>query len=225
MYIAPPMSHACSAFAVAAFIATWLRVRDRWSAGGLAAARRAGRAHGHGPRAGRVLRRRARCWISHAPASGGRAGAIGPASPVSARCFARRASARSWRWPGLPAAGARVSASLNGYVGPSRLVARKMTWTAPHALRGAVLPRARVLLLDAAGAGRARRAARARAPASAGDASPRGSAVGRAVPAGDGRVQVYVAGSVESWTVAGAFGQRRFVGAHAGARPRRGGRC
>ena len=48
-------------------------------------------------------------------------------------------------------------------------------------------------------------------------------------------VQVYVAGSVESWTVAGAFGQRRFVamtsplviglaviGAHRGTHPGRG---
>ena len=37
MYIAPPMSHACSAFAVAAFLAMWLRVRDRWSPAGCAA--------------------------------------------------------------------------------------------------------------------------------------------------------------------------------------------
>ena len=37
MYVAPPMSHATSAFAVAAFLATWVRVRERWSVPGMAA--------------------------------------------------------------------------------------------------------------------------------------------------------------------------------------------
>ena len=37
MYIAPPMSHATSAFAVALFVVIWLRVRDDWSLGGLIA--------------------------------------------------------------------------------------------------------------------------------------------------------------------------------------------
>jgi hypothetical protein len=36
MYIAPPMSHATSAFAVAVFILAWLIVRDTWSVGGMA---------------------------------------------------------------------------------------------------------------------------------------------------------------------------------------------
>jgi hypothetical protein len=31
MYVAPPMSHACSAFAVALFTLTWLRAREKWS--------------------------------------------------------------------------------------------------------------------------------------------------------------------------------------------------
>ena len=34
MYIAPPMSHACSAFAVAPFLFVWLHVRERWTVGG-----------------------------------------------------------------------------------------------------------------------------------------------------------------------------------------------
>jgi hypothetical protein len=37
MYVAPGMAHACSAFVVAAFVAVWLRVRERWSVGGIAA--------------------------------------------------------------------------------------------------------------------------------------------------------------------------------------------
>ena len=31
MYIAPPMSHACSAFAVALFVTVWLHVRRSWT--------------------------------------------------------------------------------------------------------------------------------------------------------------------------------------------------
>jgi hypothetical protein len=34
MYVSPPYSHACSAFAVALFVTIWLRVRERWSVGG-----------------------------------------------------------------------------------------------------------------------------------------------------------------------------------------------
>ena len=36
-YVAPPFSHACSAFAVALFIYIWLRVRGTWSIGGMVA--------------------------------------------------------------------------------------------------------------------------------------------------------------------------------------------
>ena len=59
MYITPPFSHASSAFAVALFLFVWLRVRETWSAGGAALARRHGRAHGDGARAGHFFRRRA----------------------------------------------------------------------------------------------------------------------------------------------------------------------
>ena len=34
MYVAPPFSHACSAFAVALFVSVWLHVRRTWSVGG-----------------------------------------------------------------------------------------------------------------------------------------------------------------------------------------------
>src|SRR5204863_4634747 len=37
MYVAPPMSHACSAFAVALFVAVWLRVRQTWTRRGVIA--------------------------------------------------------------------------------------------------------------------------------------------------------------------------------------------
>ena len=35
MYIAPPFSHACSAFAVALFVTIWLHVRQTWSVSGV----------------------------------------------------------------------------------------------------------------------------------------------------------------------------------------------
>jgi hypothetical protein len=80
--------------------------------------------------------------------------------------------------------------TLNGYVGPSRLVARKMTWTAPHALEVLFSP-AHGFFFWTPLALLTRWVAACLLTAAA--------------------VQVYVAGSVESWTVAGAFGQRRFV--------------
>ena len=33
MYVAPPMSHACSAFAVAVFVTVWLHARRTWTTG------------------------------------------------------------------------------------------------------------------------------------------------------------------------------------------------
>jgi hypothetical protein len=95
--------------------------------------------------------------------------------------------------------------ALNGHIGPSRLVARKMTWTAPHAVEViaspahgffvwtplAVLAILGLFVLW-----------RRLAP------KDRHIAVCLILMTA---VQVYVAGSVESWTVAGAFGQRRFV--------------
>ena len=102
-------------------------------------------------------------------------------------------------------------AVLNGRPSPSTDVQRKMTWYSPHALQVLVSPEHGFLfwtpLAVLALAGLVLLAA-GRAP--------------EVTPAGDGRrigacallmvaLQVYVSGAVESWTVAGAFGQRRFV--------------
>jgi hypothetical protein len=89
--------------------------------------------------------------------------------------------------------------AINGYPGPAAHVSRKMTWYAPHALQVlaspghgfffwtplAVLAIAGLFLLK-----------------------DRWIALCLLIMVAS---QVYVAGSVESWTVAGAFGQRRFV--------------
>lgn len=196
MYVAPPMSHATSAFAVALFIVVWLRVRATWSPGGLALL---------GVSAALMAMVREQDAFF----------AVGPAVDFARTQLTTRDAARARRW-GHALLGAAAAAlaflpqalaylALNGRIGPSRLVARKMTWTAPHAVDVLASPShglfwwTPLALLALAGVVVLWR----RLPRD-----------GRAVAAGLGLMaglQVYVAGSVESWTVAGAFGQRRFV--------------
>jgi hypothetical protein len=121
MYIAPPMSHACSAFAVAVFVLTWLKVRDRWNTGGLIAL---------GALAALMVMVREQDGLI----------AVGPAIDWAADAWTRRS-------PPLIARAALGATAfvlaytpqlaayevLNGYPTPSHLVSRKMTWSAPHA--------------------------------------------------------------------------------------------
>jgi len=87
---------------------------------------------------------------------------------------------------------------LNGHIGPHSSVGRKMTWTAPHAAEVLFSPEHGFFfwtpLAAVALAGLFLRRQRVFA-----------LLLIMVV------LQVYVAGSVESWTVAGAFGQRRFI--------------
>lgn len=199
MYIAPPFSHACSAFGVALFIYVWLRVRDDWSPTGLAALGAAAALMAMireqdaffvvGPALDFGL-----SWaLGFRPSASGKSpGSKSPKPEVKSLIAALLAFAAVF----APQAIAYMV--LNGHLGPHSSVGRKMTWTAPHALEvlfspehgflfwtplaavaliGLILRRQRVfvlLLIMVA-------------------------------------FQVYVAGSVESWTVAGAFGQRRFI--------------
>jgi hypothetical protein len=117
--------------------------------------------------------------------------------------------------------------ALNGHPGPSPLVARKMFWHAPHAAQVlfdthhgfffwtplAVLAVTGLVLMTVAPRPRPMRNAAA-GPAESG-VSPAGGAsetrrLGACMLLMIG-LQVYISGVVESWTVAGAFGQRRFV--------------
>lgn len=210
MYVAPPMSHACSAFAVALFLYAWLRVRERWSARGLALL---------GVLAALMAMVREQDAFV----------AVGPALDF-ALSGAGRLTGRRGELPGVPrllghaligVAAAAVAyvpqalayLALNGRLGPSQLVARKMDWSSPHALdvlastsHGLLFWTPLVVLAIGGLVWLA---------ASGGPGDPR-----LPVPAtrrvawcllAVAAVQVYVAGSVESWTVAGAFGQRRFV--------------
>jgi hypothetical protein len=128
--------------------------------------------------------------------------------------------------------------TLNGRPGPSQYVTRKMSWHSPHALQVlfdpnhgffvwtplALIGLAGLMLVAARGASTLRTRLRA-SGASARQAPPHPPSrlwrFGEASPAAPRlaallllmvALQVYVSGAIESWTVAGAFGQRRFVG-------------
>ena len=208
MYVAPPFAHACSAFAVALFVTVWLHVRREWRVSGALALGLCGALMAMvreqdiffvaGPAVDFVL-----TAIRRRLARGSEAKDVGRF--VAAGIAGCAAFAIGWS-PQLLA-----YAVLNGRPSPSTDVQRKMTWYSPHALQVLVSPEHGFLfwtplaVLALAGlvlltAGRAAEVA----------------------PAGDGRrigacallmvaLQVYVSGAVESWTVAGAFGQRRFV--------------
>jgi hypothetical protein len=108
----------------------------------------------------------------------------------------------------LPQAWAYVT--LNGRIGPSRLVSRKMSWHSPHAIEVLASPRHGFLLwtpIAIIGVAGLLRLALGK-PRERWHPDARWIGVVCLVMM---VLQVYVAGSVESWTVAGAFGQRRFV--------------
>jgi len=112
-----------------------------------------------------------------------------------------------------------ASSALHGHLGPSQVVARKMTWTSPHGLQVlfspahgffAWTPLALVaiagLVLLALGRTPVQPASGAPSTVSRDDAAWLGLLALILVA-----LQAYVSGAVESWTVAGSFGQRRFV--------------
>jgi len=108
--------------------------------------------------------------------------------------------------------------ALNGRVGPSRLVSRKMNWLTPHAWgilaspeHGFFLwtPLALVALVGlVVMAARLWRGHSLNSYAALSTSAPRGIAAGLGAAFA---AQVYLLGSLDSWTSAGAFGQRRFV--------------
>ena len=211
MYVAPLFAHAASAFTVALFIYIWLRVRDTWPLGGtiglgaaaalMAMVREQDAFFALGVvldfglwAAGRGVVRTLR----------EKAGAIAAAAAAFAAVYAPQAAAYL---------------ALNGHLGPHSSVGRKMNWISPHALQVLFSPQhglffwTPLALIAIAGLIVFWRA----------DLRPQD------LPPGGGRdvrirtrhlglslllmivAQVYVSGAVESWTVAGAFGQRRFI--------------
>ncbi len=195
MYIAPPMSHAASAFAVAGFVWIWITVRDTWHPRGVACL-------GVAAALMTMVREQdaffvAGPLIDFAWTLASRPKRLAPLLAAAAAGAAAGAIAF------LPQALAYFA--LNGHLGPSRLVARKMTWTAPHALEVLASP-AHGLFVWTPLALIALVGLVALAVRLSGTTGGLGAGLVAAAAC-----QVYVAGSVESWTVAGAFGQRRFV--------------
>lgn len=221
MYIAPPFSHACSAFAVALFVTVWLRVRRTWSAPGAVAVGLTG--------ALMAMVREQDLFF-----------AFGPALDLALTLI--KAKGKRGTRQGLTAAVSGCATFIVGYLpqvvayqaiyghpGPSPLVARKMFWNAPHALQVladpehgfffwtplAVLAIAGLILMTVGPTVRA--PSTALRPGNA-DATSVASEFSQADTRRIGAclllmfaLQVYISGAVESWTVAGAFGQRRFV--------------
>lgn len=210
MYVAPVFAHACSAFAVALFLWTWLRVRARWSMPGAIALGLTG--------ALLPMVREQDAFFVVGPALDFMRGAwrARPERPWSQLAACAAAGVVAF---GLAYAPQLIAyAALNGHPGPTATVARKMTWTSPHALEVLFSPQhglffwtplalpallGVVSLLRRARAGTIGDITRPQAPADL----PWIAALLLLMTG----LQVYVSGSVESWTVAGAFGQRRFV--------------
>lgn len=237
MYVSPPYSHACSAFAVALFVTVWLHVRESWTVGGAIALGLSG--------ALMALVREQDAILVAGPAldfaltvlRGDAVGidqSLAHSHPAAAAGAADTTTGINDRQSGTmqPVKGLLVAATgclaflvgvlpqlfayeaLNGHFGPSKLVTRKMTWSSPHALGVLASPEHGFLvwtpLAAIAIAGLVMLAVRGPA-AHAREAHPpamRRVALCALVMVA---LQIYVSGSVESWTVAGAFGQRRFV--------------
>ena len=198
MYVAPPFSHAVSAFGVAVFVNVWLHVRQRWSSGGMFAL---------GICAALLATIREQdVFVALGPALDF---ALARATPHSERLTPRAMVVGGLAGSGGLAIGYLPQLlaynALNGYLGPAQHVARKMYWYSPHGPQVLFSPSHGLFIWTPLAAlaivGLVVWAVRAM-----GDRR-RIALVALVMVAS----QVYVAGSVASWTVAGAYGQRRFV--------------
>ena len=193
MTIAPGFSHACSVFAVAALVWTSLAARARASLGAWAVVGIAGGVA--------ALVREQDALFLAVPLGLLAADALVTRSwgPAIVRAAVTVATAVAVFVPQLLAYRA-----INGAFGPSRLVTRKMMYTSPHFLEVLLDPGhglfvwAPVLLVAAL--------------ALAVIAVRRRDVVSGVLLLAL-LLQVWINGSVDSWTQAGAFGSRRFVGA------------
>ena len=190
MYVAPPFSHACSAFAVALFTWVWLRVRGEWSPAGMAAIGAAG--------ALMVMAREQDVFFGVAVALDFGLWVLGHSQGVNAK--ARRLLAGGAAFLLVYSPQLAAYKIINGHFGPHASVPNKMHWWAPHVFQVMFDPQhgyfvwTPLALLAIAGlAVMARRS--------------REGAILLLMVA----LQFYIGGSVESWTVAGGFGQRRLI--------------
>jgi hypothetical protein len=216
MYIAPPFAHATSAFAVALFVTVWLHVRGTWSARGAVLLGLSG--------ALMTMVREQDVFFIAGPAVDFTIDAVRARGPLlRARIAAALAGVGAFMIGWLPQLLAYQA--LNGRPGPSQYVTRKMYWHAPHALQVlfdpnhgfffwtplavAALGGLVMLALQRPAARRTSHVTRHTSQLSRATIDTRRIGAILLLMVG---LQVYVSGAVDSWTVAGAFGQRRFVG-------------
>jgi len=207
MYVAPPFSHACSAFAVALFIYVWLRVRGEWRPAGLAALGAAG--------ALMAMTREQDVFFAVAPAvdwalSRLRQGYGGPARDARREVRGAIVGVISAAACFLAVYSPQLAAYkiVNGHFGPHASVANKMKWYAPHAMQVLASPEHGYFVwTPLAALGMIGLAVALVLPPEGGSSLRRVGACLIVMTL----LQVYVGGSVDSWTVAGGFGQRRFV--------------
>ena len=205
MYVAPLFAHAGSAFAVALFLYVWLRVRETWTLRGTL-----------GLAAAAALMAMVREQDAFFAAGVGLdfglwAWSRGLVRTVREKAGAIVAGAAVFALVYAPQAAAYLA--LNGHIGPHSSVGRKMNWASPHALQVLFSPAHGFFfwtpLALIAIAGLVVLVRRDLPPEGGSHAARKRHAVlGLLLMV---ILQIYVSGSVESWTVAGGFGQRRFV--------------
>jgi hypothetical protein len=208
MYIAPPFSHACSAFGVALFIYVWLHVRDTWSTPGLVALGAAA--------ALMAMVREQDAFFAAGPALDFGLWALARLrqDPASLKPKGVGVLAGIGAFAVVFAPQAATYFVLNGHLGPDSSVQHKMNWLAPHAVEVLLSPEhgffiwTPLALVAIAGLVfvAVRFDGKGRSVVSAFRRNRIGTCLLVMVA-----LQIYVGGSVESWTVAGAFGQRRFI--------------
>jgi len=210
MYLAPGFSHACSAFAVAAFFVLWLQVRREWPLIGVVALGAMAALMGMvreqdlfiaaGPAIDFLLWawRRVRAGTLAAPAILTRA-VVGTATV--AMCF-------------LPQLLSYVI--LYGRPAPSATVQGKMTWTAPHILQVLASPANGLFfwtpIAVPAFVGLFWLAIRRQTDEDGADIAPGERAWIGVMCLTMVLTQIYVGGALDTWAGAGSFGQRRLVG-------------
>jgi hypothetical protein len=199
MYIAPAFSHACSAFAVAAFVAVWLNVRRDWSWRGVAALGALAALMG--------MVREQDLFI-----------VLGPALDFlvtfardrqrSVKTMIARASIGVVTFLVCFVPQLMVYRALHGRFWPSATVEQKMTWTSPNAWRVLLSPENGLFFWTPLAL-----------PAFVGLAM---LAISLRLHSDRARIfvmclvmvltQIYVGGSLDTWAGAGSFGQRRLIG-------------
>jgi hypothetical protein len=213
--VAPAFGHAASAFAVSLFIWIWLRVRESWTWQGVALL---------GLSAGLMgIVREQDLLLAAAPAIDFIRSAL-LAARSSGTNTQRRSLVQRTAIAGVGTVSFLIAyaplllayTALNGRPAATETATRKMSWSSPHAFSVlfdpehgflawtplAILAIAGLVLLAVRGAPGARATGERAQP----DLKWIGWMLLLMV-----LIQTYSSGSVESWTVAGSFGQRRFV--------------